>query len=154
MNLIGGSGLMDHNHRLLELSELCSGESLMLFMQDAVLTPGMHILNVSTFKHGREVFAEILNSLPIFPTVGCLSNVLSPESIDIVGEILANIDGEESRISIELLEEYLLYSLSADVILVELDPLLIAKPWFGDLYYLLGQLHGTSSIVIFNALEH
>lgn len=141
---------MNQNQRVHELSEVLVKERFVLQVQDALLTPGVHTINVVSFGHGRGAIISIIDSLPVVPTVGYISENVPVGAIDICSEMLHSVHGDEADVSIELLESYLIHELNTDILVIELYPELVIKPWFSLFYSLLQQLYFSSSVIVMN----
>lgn len=143
---------MNQNHHLLELSEVISGEQMILHMQDVLLTPAVHELAVVSVVTGRSLLLTFLHSLPVYHSIGYLSLTMpAPENtIDIMQDLFLLACNEEDALSVELLEEYLIHHLFADIIIIEATRELAVKPWFILFKDLLSELHFSSPVIILN----
>ena len=105
-------------------------ESDILFLNNALLTHGMHTITVDSVITGRMVMQTLLHSLPMLQDVACLtlaSEPLNTGIIDIYDELLQK--GSLAHGLHNGIEEFLLEHGYYDVMWIEITPELEKENW-------------------------
>lgn len=113
-------------------------------MQDLILRPGVHHFKVSTLNNWRRASLEVFNSVASYRTIGYLAANPLDGAIDVMDQ-LRDFMGES--FSAEQLGEYLLYHLSADVLMIELSNQLMSFSWFALFKNLIDELSIPATVI-------